>query len=135
MNAKTSLVGSLSAYEAWQIVSSLTKPGSEFQKEVSNREGSATPIAVVYDGSWKIVSWAATHNWRGQQTIEGFTAIPWRNKGVMRAAASLLVADGRINPFEPVAVFSPSCIPIATSVGCRKVRLYELRNGQWVENS
>ena len=135
MNAKTAVVGSITAYEAWQIVSSLTKPGSEFQREVTNREGSTTPISIVFDESWKIVSWAATHIWRGQQTLEGFTSPEWRCRGVMRAAAALLVADGAIVVTDPVAVFSPSCISIANSIGCKKVRLYELRNGLWVENS
>ena len=135
MNAKTAVVGSLTSYESWQIVSHLTKPGSEFQVEVSNKEGSTTPISIVFDESWKIVSWAATHAWQGQQTLEGFTLPEWRSRGVMRAAAALLVAAGKIDTMAPIAVFSPACISIATSVGCRKVRLYELRNGIWVENS
>lgn len=135
MNAKTSAVGSLTPYEAWEIVSSLTKPGSEFQQEVKSREGSQTPISLVFDGSWTIVSWAATHTWKGQQTLEGFTRPEWRNRGVMRVAAAMLVASGKVNPLLPVAVFSPACISIATSVGCRRVRLYELRDGLWVENS
>lgn len=135
MNAKTTSVGSLTSYESWQIVSSLTKPGSEFQNEVSNKEGSTTPVAIVFDESWKIVSWAATHIWKGQQTLEGFTLPEWRNRGVMRAAAALLVADGKIDTTSTVAVFSPACISVATSIGCRKVRLYELRNGVWMENS
>jgi hypothetical protein len=135
MNAKTSVVGSLTPYESGQIISHLTKPGSEFQIEVSNKEGSSTPIAIVFDDSWKIASWAATHTWKGQQTLEGFTLPEWRNRGAMRAAAALLVAAGKIDTTLPIAVFSPACIAIATSVGCRKVRLYELRSGIWVENS
>lgn len=135
MNAKTSTVGLLTPYEAWDIVSSLTKPGSDFQNEVKAREGSQTPISLVFDGSWTIVSWAATHVWKGQQTLEGFTRPEWRNRGVMRVAAAMLVASGKIDPMSPVAVFSPACISIATSVGCRRVRLYELRDGIWVENS
>jgi hypothetical protein len=135
MNAKTSTVGSLTPYEAWEIVSSLTNPGSEFQNEVKAREGSPTPISLVFDGSWTIVSWAATHQWRGQQTLEGFTRPEWRNRGAMRAAAAMLVACGGIDVSQPVAVFSPACISIAAGIGCRKVRLYELRDGLWVENS
>jgi hypothetical protein len=135
MHAKTSVVQSLTPYEAWQIVSSLTKPGSEFQNEVRERDGSRTPIALVFDDSWKVISWAATHIWNGQQTLEGFTHSDWRNRGAMRAASALLVASGSMNTAEPVAVFSPVCIQIATSVGFRRVRLYELRNGLWVENS
>jgi hypothetical protein len=135
MNAKTSVVGSLTPFEAWQITSSLTRPGSEFQAEVRDGTESDTPIAILFDESWKIVSWAATHDWQGQQTLEGFTLPEWRNRGASRAVSSLLVADGKIDTLSPIAVFSPVLVGIATSVGCRKVRLYELQNGVWVENS
>lgn len=135
MNAKTTTVGALTPYEAWQIVSSLTKPNSEFQQEVQKGDSSDTPIALVFDRSWKIIAWAATHQWKGQQTLEGFTLPAMRNRGVMRLAASMLVADGSIDVHSSVAVFSPACISIASSVGCRRVRFYELRDGQWVENS
>jgi hypothetical protein len=94
-----------------------------------------TPIVIDSEESRKIIAWAATHEWRSQQTIEGFTLPEWRCRGVMRVAVSMLVADGKIDPSRPVAVFSPACISVAASVGCRKVRLYELRDGQWVENS
>jgi hypothetical protein len=135
MNAKTTTVGSLTPYEAWEIVSSLTKPNSEFQREVRDSEKSGTPIALVFDGSWKIIAWAATHNWQGQQTLEGFTHPSHRSRGLMRMAASMLVADGAIDTLLPLAVFSPACISVANSIGCRRVRLYELRDGRWVENS
>lgn len=135
MNAKTLTVGSLTPYEAWEIVSSLTNPGSEFQNEVKEREGSQTPISLVFDESRTIVSWAATHIWKGQQTLEGFTRTEWRNRGAMRAAAALLVSSGSIDVTQPVAVFSPTFISIAANAGCKRVRLYELRDGQWVENS
>lgn len=135
MNAKTTVVGMLTDYEAWEIISSLTKAGSEFQNEVKSREGSRTPISLVFDNSRTVVSWAATHFWKGQQTLEGFTRPDLRNRGTMRAAAAMLVADGSIDTAMPIAVFSPACIAIASSVGCRKVRLYELRDGEWRENS
>ena len=135
MNAKTTTVGSLTPYEAWEIVSTLTNPDSEFQREVRDSEKSETPIAIVFDGSWKIVAWAASHKWQGQQTLEGFTRPSHRSRGLMRMAASMLVADGIIDTFLPVAVFSPACIAVASSIGCRRVRLYEQRDGRWVENS
>jgi hypothetical protein len=135
MDAITTTVGMLSDLDAKEIVSRLTKPGSEFQREVSGREGSATPIALVRDGSWRIVSWAATHQWSGLQTLEGFTLPECRRRGCQRAAACLLTASGSLNVLLPVAVFSPFLIDIARAVGCREVLLYELRDGVWQLNS
>jgi len=135
MEAITTTVGRLSDLDASTIVGSLTKHGSEFQREVKSRHGSATPIAIVRDGSWRIVSWAATHEWRSMQTLEGFTLDSHRRRGLARVAASLLVADGSINQHLPLAVFAPYCVEIARSVGCRDVRLHERRGDDWFENS
>lgn len=135
MDAITTTVGMLSDLDAKEIVSRLTKTGSEFQREVSNREGSTTPIALVRDGSWRIVSWAATHHWNGLQTLEGFTLPERRRRGCQRAAASMLAASGSVNTRLPVAVFSPFLIDTARAVGCREVLLYELKDGEWRLNS
>lgn len=135
MEAITTTVGRLSDLDASTIVGSLTKHGSEFQREVQSRHGSATPIAIVRDGSWRIVSWAATHEWRSMQTLEGFTLDSHRRRGLARVAAAMLVADGSINQHLPLAVFAPYCVEIARSVGCRDVRLYERRGDDWFENS
>jgi len=135
MEAITTTVGSLSDTDAKAIVTRLTKPGSEFQQEVSNRDGSRTPIVLVRDGSWRIVSWAATHQWRGQQTLEGFTMDVYRRRGCQRAAASLLMASGAIRPDDPIAIFSPLMLDIARSLRFSEVRLYEMRDGDWRLNS
>lgn len=128
-------VGRLSDSDAGVIVNSMTKPGSEFQEEVKRREGSETPIAILRDGPDPIVSWAATHEWRGMQTLEGFTKEHYRRRGLARAAASLLAAAGHIETQKTTAVFAPHCVEIARSVGCRSVRLFERRGNDWVENS
>lgn len=135
MEAITTTVGSLADYDAAVIVETLTKTGSEFQREVSNRNGSRTPIAIVRDGSWRIVAWAASHVWKGMQTLEGFTLEAYRRRGCSRACAAMLVADGSLDPSRPIAVFAPSCVEIARSVGCREIRLFEFRDGDWFENS
>jgi hypothetical protein len=135
MEAITTTVGMLADLDARAIVAGLTKHGSEFQREVQSRHGSTTPIAIVRDGSWRIVSWAATHEWRSQQTLEGFTLDSYRRRGLSRVAAAMLVADGSINPQLPLAVFAPYCVEIARSVGCRDVRLYERRGDDWFLNS
>jgi hypothetical protein len=135
MEAITTAVGRLSDLDARAIVASLTKHGSEFQREVQSRLGSTTPIAIVRDGSWRIVAWAATHEWRSWQTLEGFTLESHRRRGIARLAAAMLVADGSINPQLPLAVFAPYCVTIARSVGCRDVRLFERHGDDWFENS
>ena len=69
------------------------------------------------------------------QTLEGFTDPYYRRRGLARAAASLLVAEGSIDPIDTVAVFSPQCVSIATALGCRDVRLFERQGQEWVQNS
>lgn len=135
LEAITTTVELLDDLDAVEIVKHLTKPGSEFQQEVSNRAGSETPIALVRDKSRRIVSWAATHRWNGLQTLEGFTLPESRRRGCQRAAACLLMASGAIAPKQPVAVFSPFLIDIARAAGCRDVLLYQLRDGEWRLNS
>jgi len=135
MDAVVLTVGRLSDSDAGVIVNSMTNPGSEFHEEVKNREGSTTPIAIIRDAASPIAAWAATHEWRGMQTIEGFTREPFRRRGLARAATSLLAAAGCIDTQETVAVFAPYCVEIARSVGCRDVRLFERRGTDWIENS
>ena len=135
MDAVVLTVGRLSESDASVIVNSMTHPGSEFQDEVKNREGSDTPIAIIRDAAATIAAWAATHEWRGMQTIEGFTREPFRRRGLARAATSLLAAAGHLDTEKTTAVFAPYCVEIARSVGCRDVRLFERRGVDWVENS
>jgi hypothetical protein len=135
MDAVVITVGRLSDSDASVIASSMTRPGSEFQEEVKSREGSTTPIAIIRDAGDPVVAWAATHDWRGMQTLEGYTKEPFRRRGLARAAASLLAAAGHIDSQRTTAVFAPYCVEIARSVGCRDVRLFERRGGEWLENS
>lgn len=135
MEAITTTVGRLAELDRIEIIDRLTKHGSEFQQEVASRRESDTPIAIVREGSWRIVSWAATHNWRSMQTLEGFTLPSHRRRSLARLAATMLVADGLIVPTLTVAVFAPHCIEIAHSAGCKDVLLFERRDGDWRINS
>lgn len=134
MRAFTTTVAELSLVDADCIVTRLTKPNSEFQVEVKQKT-SATPLAIVRTGEERVAAWTATHYWRGMQTLEGFTDPACRRRGLARAAASLLIADGSIDTRETLAVFSPQCVSIATALGCRDVRLFERRGKEWVQNS
>lgn len=134
MQAFTTTVAKLSLLDADCIVTRLTNTGSEFQFEVKEKT-SETPVAIVRTEQDRVAAWTATHYWRGMQTLEGFTDPSCRRRGLARAAASLLIADGAINPRETLAVFSPQCVSIATALGCRDVRLFERRGKDWVQNS
>lgn len=134
MQAFTTTVGRLSMLDAEIIVTRLTRPQSEFQSEVAER-ASDTPVAIVRTDQERVAAWTATHFWRGMQTLEGFTDPECRRRGLARAAASLLIADGSIDPRETLAVFSPQCVSIATALGCRDVRLFERQGSDWVQNS
>lgn len=134
MDAVTTTVARLSDLDAKCIVERLTKPGSEFQREVTDKT-SDTPIAIVRTQNERVAAWTATHNWQGMQTLEGFTDPYCRRRGLARVAAALLIADGHIDPNETVAVFSPLCVTMAAALGCRDVRLYERQGTEWVRNS
>jgi hypothetical protein len=127
----------LSDSEVSQIAERLTWDGSEFHEEVSDssRYVSDTPVALLYNEDGKVLAWAASHRWRGLQTLEGFTSEECRRRGALKCVASLLVLGGALVKSEQVAVFSPHCIEIALSVGLRRVRLFTLTDGEWIEDS
>ena len=131
LTVETSAVRELSNDVAAEIVSRLTKVGSEFQQEVSARV-TDTPIAVVSSGG-RVLSWAATHDWNGHKTVECFTEPDSRRDGLATLAAAALVVSARLEQDSPVAVFSPACISIARQVGFRDVSLFEFDGGGWVE--
>jgi hypothetical protein len=131
----TTTVKRLNDLDAKEIVMRLTNSGSEFQQEVSRRQESDTPIALVRTGSWRIAAWAASHHWRSMQTLEGFTLEHFRRRGMARLAAASLVSAGVIIPVLPIAVFAPYCVSIAKSVGCRDVRLFERSGDDWIETT
>jgi hypothetical protein len=134
MQALTTTVRELSLLDAELIITRLTKPGSEFQAEVRDRS-SSTPVAIVRSNQERVAAWTATHEWRGMQTLEGFTDPSSRRRGLARVAAALLIADGHIDPDKTLAVFSPVCVSLASGLSCRDVRLYERQGTEWVENS
>ena len=113
MRAFTTTVGQLSLIDAECIITRLTKPNSEFQVEVKEKT-STTPMAIVRTDHERVTAWTATHFWRGMQTLEGFTDPYYRRRGLARAAASLLIADGSLDPRETVSVFSPQCVSMAS---------------------
>lgn len=134
MDAIIRRVSQLTDSEVSDIVGSLTNEGSEFQQECSARLG-MTPVAIVRDGSGRVLAWSATHEWNGMQTLEGFTSLAWRRRGLAKIAAAMLAADGHLETDEPVAVFSPDYLGVARAVGFGRIKIYEQRDGNWQEIS
>lgn len=135
MEAIATTVGRLNSLDAMTIVKALTKHGSEFQREVQSRESSLTPIAVVRDGDHRVASWVAVHEWRGMQSLQGFTHPDVRRRGYARLAAATLAANGDIEPSRTTAVFSPDFIGIASAIRCKDVRLFQRSGDDWTETS
>lgn len=126
-------VDGLSRLDATAIVRRLTRPGSEFQHEVSlvlNGTGSSSTPVSVWQSDGAVVAWACSHVWEGRQTIEMFTDERHRNTGKATALAALLVGAGVLERDEPVAVFSVEAHSIATRLGFVALR-YERHDGGW----
>jgi L-amino acid N-acyltransferase YncA len=118
------------------IRSRLTKPGSEFQLEVSTvleGEGSScTPIAVWHhDGA--MVGWACSHVWRAMQTLEQFVEERYRNTGKGTALTAVLMGAGVVDLRKPLAVFSPATADIARKLGFAEVVLFQRNGSEWSE--
>ena len=118
------------------IRSRLTKPDSEFQREVSGvlegESSSCTPIAVWHrDGA--MVGWACSHVWRAMQTLEQFVEDRYRNTGKATALTAFVLSSGVIDARKPLAVFSPFTADIARKLGCAEVVLFERRGDEWAE--
>jgi len=118
------------------IRSRLTKPGSEFQAEVSaaleGEASSCTPVAVWHsDGA--MLAWACSHVWRGMQTLEQYVEERYRQTGKATALTAFMLSDGVIHTGKPLAVFSPHTADIARKLGVADVVLFERRGSEWVE--
>lgn len=135
MYAVSKLVHDLTDDETTQLLVSLTWPGSECQKELRNRYGSQTAIALVCRDDGVVLSWVASREWRGLQTLEGFTRADSRRRGFAKLAAGILEADDRVTSSRETAVFNPDFIGVAASIGITRLRLYQLSNGDWKEVS
>lgn len=135
MIAVSKTVSELSDHEATEILIGLTKPGSDFQKEVRNRHGSQTPIALVSVEKDRLVAWVATHEWKGLQTLEGFTRTDCRRRGLAKLAASILEATQTIDVDRETAVFAPEFVGVAKAVGIKRIRLFGWNGKDWVETS
>lgn len=130
MLCRLTTVRGIPADQRNQIAMRLTKPSSEFSQEVS-AGGTDTPVALVESRDGFVLAWAATHDWNGMQTLEGFTGAAFRRKGLARLAAAMLFAAEKIIKTQPIAVFSEECVKIASSLGSTDIRLYRRSGNDW----
>lgn len=125
MVAEVLLLAELDAELAHYCASHLCRPGSEMSDEF-RRHRTFTPVNICYDGdNAQPIGWVATHVWRGQQTIEGFTHKDYRRRGIARIGVQMLLACHHLDKREPVSVFAPECVELAYSVGWTDVRFWE----------
>ena len=115
--------------DAGYIAAHLCRDRSEFQQELEAAK-SLTPMVVVYEE--QPVAWVCSHQWRGLQTLEGFTHEEWRRRGLCRIASLVLIAGGYLRRDQPLAVFSNECVSLARALGFAETRLFRRdRYGDW----
>jgi hypothetical protein len=129
MRAELTTVSDLEPFVAAYCAANLCRPSSEMQNEIYVRQAD-TPIVVVQVEL--PIAWVASHEWRDQQTLEAFVAPERRRRGLVKLGAHMLLAAGHLVKTEPIAVFSPDCVPLARSLGFAEVRHYTRNGKDWV---
>jgi hypothetical protein len=129
-------VDGLEPRDLFAIRSRLTKPESEFQREVATvlegEASSCTPIAVCHiDGA--LVGWACSHIWNDTQTLEMFVDPRHRASCMALALSAALVIHGVIDRNKSLAVFAPATGAIARKLGVLNVVEYERSGAGWVK--
>lgn len=113
----------------------LTRAGSDFQAKLSRGVfGDDDGVIAIVRDAGEIVAWARTGKWRDPMdaavydTLEAFTRIEWRRRGVCRYAVSGLVAAAAFG--SPVAVFNTRMAAI-----CRRLEVafveYQMQRAGW----
>ena len=128
MKAELLSVKDLEPAVATYVAAHLCNPGSDMQAEFYLRRAD-TPVVLF--STDEPIAWVATHDWNDTQTLEAFTAPAWRRRGLARAGATLLLATSHLVREEPVALFSPDCVPLARSLRFSQMLLYERTPQGW----
>lgn len=128
MKAELIQVRDLEAADGAWIASHLCNAGSEMQTEFYERR-TDTPV-VVFSNEVPI-AWVVAREWRGDQSIEAFTHPDWRRRGLARAGILMLLSVSYLTREEPVAVFSPDCVPLTRSIGFTETLLYQRHGKDW----
>jgi hypothetical protein len=111
------------------IVDHLSRPGSDFQKSLldSTQKGS---IAICLDHG-EIIGWARTEEWHGLPTLEAFVATAYRRRGVAKACASCLLAEGSLARDVRTAVFTKQMTALAEKLGMLWSQFDRKPDGTW----
>lgn len=128
-------INALNAVDVAAMYTRLSNPGRNMRTELERRYVTPAPgphetimLATVWCND-EFVAWvgtrAVTAKFKGEavaaQSIECFTAVEHRRKGLAQFGLLALVAGGYINRETPVTVYRASVIPLATKVGCKTV--------------
>lgn len=111
------------------LVDHLTRVGSDFQKSLldSTQKGS---IAICLDHG-EIVGWARTEEWRGLPTLEAFVATAYRRRGIAKACAACLLAEGSLSREVRTAVFTKQMTALAEKLGLAWSQFDRKPDGTW----
>jgi hypothetical protein len=93
-------------------------------------------LALIRHNSF-LAAWVGTRIWTevyngvptDMQTIECFTDIELRRRGLAQLGAQALVAAGVLNRAKAVAVYHPNAAEIADNIGCVEIVL--VSTGRW----
>jgi GNAT superfamily N-acetyltransferase len=113
------------------IADHLTRPGSEFQRALLDGEPAGT-IAMCLDQG-EIIGWARTEIWQDMPTLESFVSPAYRRRGVAKACAAALIAEGVFRDHEFIAVFRPTMVSLAERLGLLYASFDRKPDGTWRE--
>ena len=111
------------------IVDHLTRPGSDFQRALMDCTQTGT-IALCLDHG-EIIGWARTEEWHGLPTLEAFVATSYRRRGIAKACAACLLADGALSREKRTAVFNKHVVDLAEKLGMLWSAFDRKPDGTW----
>lgn len=120
---------------SWPDSNSASSMQKELHKRYMDVEYIKHPemaIALIWVDD-ALAGWVGTRAWpekfKGDvvtaQTIECFVAPEFRRRGLAKMGTLALIADGKINRDNFVAVYTAEMIPLAKNCGCKTVLLCE----------
>ena len=111
------------------LIDHLTRPGSDFQRALLESTQKGT-IAICFDHG-EIIGWARTEEWHGLPTLEAFVASEYRRRGVAKACASCLLAEGSLARDVRTAVFTKQMTALAEKLSLAWSQFDRKSDGTW----
>lgn len=113
------------------IADHLTRANSDFQQALLEDRPQGT-IAVCLDQG-EIVGWARTEIWQDIPTLEAFVSPAYRRRGIAKACAATLIAEGVYRDHEFIGVFSKTMASLAYRLGLLYAEFNLKPDGTWRE--